>query len=74
MENKRQNLMIAQAKKVINRIKSNDINGIVAELLNNYYYFNEPKYFYNVFGLQGGTIWQLAGYIKANKEKLNIKY
>jgi len=56
----REKLMISQAKRIIKNLKSNTIDDIVAELLNNYHYYNEPKYFYNVFNWQGGTIWQLA--------------
>ena len=56
-------LMIKNAKRVIKNLKSNDINGIVSELVSNYHYFTEPEFFYNVFGLQGGTVWQLAGHI-----------
>ena len=64
--------MLYQAKKVIKNLKSNDINGIVSELINNYHYFSEPIYFYQVFGLQGGTVWQLTGYI-LNEKKGGVK-
>ena len=63
MDNIRDKKMLYQAKRVIKYLVSKDINGIVSELINNYYYFNEPIYFYSFFGLQGGTIHQLADYI-----------
>lgn len=66
----RKKLMIRQAKRIIKNLKSNDINGIVSELLNNYHYFNEPIFFYNAFGLQGGTIYQLAGYILQARQSI----
>jgi hypothetical protein len=64
----REKLMIRQAKKIIKNIKSEDLNGVVSELLHNSHYFNEPKHFYKVFNWQGGTIWQLAGQILNDKK------
>lgn len=71
MEGKKMNrkkLMISQAKRIIKNLKGNTINDIVAELISNYHYYNEPEFFYNVFGLQGGTVYQLAGYILSNQK------
>lgn len=60
MESKRDKLMLREAKRVIKGIKSQDITGIVSDLICNGFYFNNTEYFYKFFGAQGGTIWQLA--------------
>jgi hypothetical protein len=67
MDNIRSKKMISQAKKIIKNLKSTTVNGIISELINNYHYYNEPSFFYNFYGLQGGTIHQLAGYILLNR-------
>ena len=50
-------------KNVIDNLQGKDKNDIVTELINNNFYLNNVYLFYNFFGLQGGTIWQLANYI-----------
>jgi YesN/AraC family two-component response regulator len=59
-------LMLYQVKRVIKGLKSdsNDTNMLISELLHNSFYFNNSEYFYKFFNKQGGTIWQLASYIK----------
>ncbi len=69
---KRDRLMIYQAKRVIKKIISQDINYIVAELIGNSFYFNNSEYFYKFFGLQGGTVYQLAVYIKQYNNKMEV--
>lgn len=71
---KRKKLMLRQVKKIIHSLTGKTSIDIVSELIHNSIYFNEPVFFYNFFNLQGGTIWQLAGYILLyKKEGVKIK-
>jgi hypothetical protein len=63
-KNKRQAVI-----KVLNKYKNsgliiNDKNAMASFLISDYTYFNNSLWFYEFFGLQGGTIWQLIEYIK----------
>ena len=50
-------------KKIIDNLQGKDKNSIVSELINNNYYLDNVCLFYHFFGLEGGTVWQLANYI-----------
>ena len=50
-------------KNIILSFKGKNSGDIASGLLNNKYYRDNVKEFYQFFSLQGGTIHQLAGYI-----------
>jgi hypothetical protein len=56
-------------RKNLKNLTGKNINDIVSELIHISDYWNNPAKYYAFFGLQGGTVYQLAGHILDYKQK-----